>query len=302
MGEGPRFQHRLRSEKLCTVPRRKANTEEAEMFGIMVKTTQSLLGKSSGRLKLLLGAAFGLSMASFAHGQILFTTVSDFTGWTANSPGTGATASSAYDFDGTTSNGLGNNPGNSGPSINPGGASTGGSMLVSFSSLGYSELAFSPGEHYNNYFMSAVDPGSTTAYSAASSYGPGSTVAYSGTMYLVYTTPSASNGSYLQMGVNLDYPADGYYQMFFGSSVSDGTVDGYTTYTDTIPYTITAGAGNLTNFQMAIASNSNSSLAGSMYIDDISLSPPVAAVPEPATLGMLGAGVTMLTLRRRRQA
>jgi hypothetical protein len=122
-------------------------------------------------------------------------------------------------------------------------------------------------------------------------------------MYMVYTAPAAFNGTYLQMGVNLDYPADGYYQMFFGSSVSDGTVDGLTTYTDTIPYTITAGSGNLTNFQLAIASNSNSSVAGTMYVDDISLSPPVQApVPEPATLGILGAGLSMLTLRRRHKA
>lgn len=259
------------------------------MFGILMRTTRFFIGKSSRRLGFVLGAGIALGMASFAHGQILYTTTSDFSGWTINSPGTGATASTAFDYDGGTTNGLGNNV--------PG-TSTGGSLYVSASSMGYSELAFAPNVAYNDAFMHAIDPGSTTAYSAASGYGPGSTVAYSGTLYMVFTAPTLSAGAYYQLGLNLDYPADGYYDAFVDNGTSDGTVDGLSTYTETIPYTITAGSGNLTNFQMAIQTNSNSSAATSFYIDDISLSVPVP-VPEPATLGALAMGLTLLTLRRR---
>jgi hypothetical protein len=272
------------------------------MSAIMIETTRFLIGKSNKRLQLLLGIGIGLGLTTFAHGQAIFTTVSDFTGWTASAPATAVTASTAWDYDGSTTNGLGNNPGNSGSSINVGGTSTGGSLQITASTnLGFSELAFSPGEAYNNSFMQAFDPGSTTAFSAASSFGPGSTVAYSGTIYLVYTIPTISSGSFDQIGINLDYPADGFYQALFGSDVSDGTVNGLTTFTATIPYTVTAGAGNLSNLQLAIQSNSNEVPTSPFFVDDISFSPPVqASMPEPATLGVLGTGLSMLMLRRRR--
>lgn len=236
-------------------------------------------------------------IAAPAHGNItLFTTTSDFTGWSSGAP------SAAYDFDGSTVNGAGNNPGNSGSSINVGGSSPGGSLqLTESSSLGYSELSFSPGEAYNNAFMSAIDPGSITAYSAASGFGPGSTAAYSGTILLTYTVPTISSGTYEQIGVNLDYPAGGYYSPFFGPAVSDGTVDGLPTFTATIPYTVIAGAATLTNFQLAIQSNSDYVPTSPFYVDDIQVV--TAPVPEPASVvGIIGMTACSALCRRRKRA
>jgi len=270
------------------------------MLDNMVETSVCRIAKPTRHLKAILGlvGGFSLLLGSHALGQAVFTTQSDFTGWTPVSPGTSATASGGtFDYDGSTTNGLGNLSA-------PGGTSTGGSLLVAFNSMGFSELAEDPANlAVNNTFMQDWDPGSITAFSPASGFGAGSTVAYSGTIYMVWTQPTAFNGGFIQMGLNFDYAAGGFYSPQLGNSVSDGTVDGQTTFTDTIPYTVDAGAGNLSNLQFLIQSNSNSTLPGSMYIDDISFSPPVAAaVPEPATLGTLGAGLTMLLIRRRRRA
>jgi hypothetical protein len=235
-----------------------------------------------------LGALGLMSLATAparAQSTMLFTTSSDFTGWTGGNDGNAnpitAASSTAYDFDGSTVNGAGNNPGNSGSSINVGGSSTGGSLQLTDtesnnpgSSLGYSTLAYSPGEAYNSAFMTAIDPGSTAAYSAASSYGPGTTLAYSGTLQLTYTVPTISAGSYLQVGVNLAYDGDGYYGTFFptASAASDGTVDGLHTYTETIPYSINAGA--LNGFGLGIQTNTDYVPTSPFYVDSIEVVTP----------------------------
>jgi hypothetical protein len=243
---------------------------------------------------------FGLlSMAvAPARGNImLFTTTSDFTGWTAGS-GTPAVVSS-YDSDGVLINGAGNNPGNSGSSINVGGTSTGGSMQLSDpSNLGYNVLAYSPGEAYNQAFMTAVDPGSIAAYTAASSYGNGTLVAYSGTIDMNFTAPSfLAGGSYYQFGVFFNDQQDGYYHPELSTSViNDGTIDGMTTYTAIIPYSFNGGTFN--NLNMGIFANSNETLTGPIYVDGIQT---VTAVPEPVSgAGILGAAALAMLKRNRK--
>lgn len=280
------------------------------MLGSVIETTRSIFGKSIGRAGYLmvLSVGTGLGLTSFAQGQVAFTTASDWTNtgngaWTTNSGSTAVGPSALFDFDGQTTNGIGNAAG-------PGGSSTGASLQITpnAGSLGQ-YLAF---DSYNiavlPSWMSAWDPGGIAAYSAASSYGAGSTVAYSGTIYLVYTQPTfaPSTESYFQVLLDFDYAAAGYYQVPGSSSdVYDGLVDGQPTYTETIPYTVTAGSGNLSNLSLGLVANVNSGAVATsdIYVDDISFSPPVqAVVPEPATLGILGVGLSLLTMRRRSQA
>ena len=186
----------------------------------------------------------------------LFATTSDFTGWNPSGGATGAAASAVYDADGATINGAGNNPGNSGASINVGGSSTGGSLQITTPSTGYNPIAYSAGEAYNPAYMHAIDPGSLAAYSAESGYGSGTTVAYSGNMYVTYTIPTdAGAGSYFQLGIFIKYDNHNY-NPIFPSSVQDlGTVSGLHSYTATIPYTIDAGSLTYGDLEMFVNSN-----------------------------------------------
>ena len=200
----------------------------------------------------------------------LFTTSSDWTGWTAGYASTStASTSTSYDSDGVTVNGLGNNPGNSGSTLGAGASSTGGSIqITNTGTLGYTELAYSPGEAYNQAFMSAIDPGSIAAYSAAAGFGDGTLVAYSGTLQMNYTMPSVSGGSYLQFGVFFNDSPDGYYHPELSTNVvNDGTIDGMTTYTAFIPYTLSAG--NFNNLNLGIFVNSDQTLTAPVYFDSL---------------------------------
>ncbi len=230
-----------------------------------------------------------LAAPSALANTMLFTTSSDWTGWTAGN-GTPA-VSTTYDSDGITINGAGNNPGNSGGSINVGGTSAGGSLQITDSNnLGYGTLAYSPGEAYNQALMTAIDPGSIAAYTAASGYGNGTLVAYSGTLLLNYTQPSVNaGGSYLQFGVFFNDSPDGYYHPQLQSSVvSDGTINGFTTYTATIPYSLSAGSfGNL---NMGIFVNSNETLSAPVYFDSLQVYTPVVFNPVNAKWIYNGSG------------
>lgn len=239
-----------------------------------------------------LAAAVGLSAAAYtpARGQVLFTTTSDFASWSVDSPAVSAIPSVTYDYDGSTTNGMGNNPGNSGASINAGGTSAGGSLALTTNGMAYGTLAYSPGEAYNPYFMSAIDPGSIAAYSAASGYGAGTTVAYNGTLQLTYTAPTLSDSAYFQIGIFLKYDNHNYNPIFPVNVTDDGTVDGIETYTATYSYSI--DPGSLTYGDFEIFSNSNSSATTTIYVDDIQV------LPEPASIGLFGAGA-LLALRRR---
>jgi hypothetical protein len=241
------------------------------------------------------------AMALRAPAQAIYTTQSDFTGWTNyDSPTVQSIGpSGAYDFDGSTTNGLGN--------YSAGGAGLAGSLQVNVgtgTTLGYADLGEdSYNELYLSGFLNAIDPGASA----------GSTTPYNGTIYMVYTVPGlVGPNAYFGLGLGLTYPGDGYNQYsnggpYFGGSAYDGLIDGLPTYTETIPYSILAGGGGGFNIHLIMSAGvygsgvngvDNVTTTPYFYVDDISTTLPVA-VPEPATLGVMGAGVTLLTLRRR---
>jgi hypothetical protein len=253
-------------------------------------------------LKLTLSSVGVMALAvQTVSAQNLFSTYSDFTGW-SGSAGASAGPSSDWDYDGSTINGAGNNPGNTGSSINPGGSSPVGSLGITWASSAgnYNNLAFSPGEAYNKSFMHTIDPGSLAAYTDESGYGAGTTVAYSGTLSMVYTIPDNEAGSYFELGVDLAYTPN-YYSVFLPSSITPLNgglpVNGQITVEATIPYSITAG-NNLQGFAFGIAYNSDYQPVLPFYVDSIS----VVAVPEPSSLALAAlGGLCMFRVLRRRK-
>jgi hypothetical protein len=237
------------------------------------------------RFKLFLGVVAGLSfgIAIQAHAQEvkpdgtdLFTTVSDFNQWSHSGDTNIGTPN--YDWDLSTINGLGN-------TTAAGAADTPGALLIQLGNPtnNYQFPAFSPGEQNNQGFLSALDPGAVAGSSLAQ---------YSGTLTMTYSIPATTAGTYYELGVVLNY--DGNFGQYFpASTTSGGVVDGQPTTVASIPYTV--NATSMSYFQLGIIYNSDYAPTGPIYVDDIE-------VPEPASIGMLGAGVAMLTLRRRKSS
>jgi hypothetical protein len=214
----------------------------------------------------------------------LFTTYEDFSQWTA-SGGTTVSADNTFSTDSGAVNGLGNNSA-------AGASGTSGSLLIQWAAGAgsFNTIAAGNVSGSNAGFLSAIDPGSSGNNS----------VAASGNIYLDYSLPDNEGGSYFQLGVNLQYSADGYYGTFFTSTVTDvGYTDGYglEVYRGTIPYTINAGIFN--GFGFGIQYNSNYSPALPFHVDNISVT--AVQAPEPGTMALVGLGLTGLMIIRRRQ-
>lgn len=231
----------------------------------------------------------GLGMlAAHASAATLFTTSADFATFTAQ-PGFAVAASTAFDADGQTLNGIGNYTV---------GTSAGGSLQVTRSaSTAYAGIAFSnQDEAGNQAFLTAVAPGSVATTYPPPNFNqvPGATAQYSGNLYLTYTVPTNNGGNYFDVGVIFNYT--GNFGQFGQTSSTSAIVNGQTVVTATIPYTINAAAG-LSYFQLGLLYNSNYNATTPFFVDSISTTPPAAA-PEPTTLAALAVGG--LLLRRRR--
>jgi fibronectin-binding autotransporter adhesin len=237
-----------------------------------------------------LGVAIPLGFASAASAQTtLFTTTSDFTGWTVLNPSVVNTteSSTAFDFDGSTTNGAGN-------ATNPGGTSTGGSLEIDTGSnavAGYTAIVQSPNLANNQTFLSNFDPGATVA---------NGTTNYAGNLTLTYTTPTfAGNDVYDQIGIVLSYANTGSFNSggpFFPTSTTDNTVDGQSTVTAVIPYNVRAEAAGPFYIQLFLnAGVYGTGVAGvsnvatePTYVDDFTV--PSLLPPNNATWGTSGSG------------
>jgi hypothetical protein len=249
------------------------------------------------RLSLALLASGALFAASQAQAAIatLFTTQQDFTGWTngGGSPVVTWGPSGLYDSDGSSVNGVGNNTA-------AGAAGTPGSLQINTGANGinYTYTVFSPNLSSNPAALAQVDPGYVVG---------GGLVAASSTMYMTYTNPTmVGPNAYAQVGVDLSY-APNYYNTYFpATTINDGIIDGLQTYTAVIAYNVTAGPGtgfsispffNAGVYGTGVAGVSNV-LVGPFYVDNIGVT--AQAVPEPATIGLLTGGMSLLALRRRK--
>jgi|SRR5579872_2992476 len=220
--------------------------------------------------KVVLGSLAGLMFLGgrIAYGDTtLFTTQDDFSGWGSNGNGAETLAPQATpDHDLSSINGLGNT------TTGPGNAGTPGSLLVGQSSGTYN-FFYSQGEQGNAAFLSTLGP--------------------SGTLAVDYQLPANNGGSYFQLGLVLNY-TNNFGQFFGPAAINDG--DGW--FTQDIPYTVNT-AGSYSYFQLGLIFNSNydSAAPTNFSVDNIR----VVSVPEPASIGALGTGLSLLLLRRRRR-
>ena len=215
--------------------------------------------------------------------NVLFTTYGDFGGASAGSANETVTAVNTWSADANNINGLAYN--------NPGVAGTSGSLRIQNTYASGTDwvVASLANNIWQQPFISALDPGGTAAWQPPS-YPNGTTVAYSGIMQMTYSIPDNNGGSFFQLGVLLQYAANGYYGAFFPSSTTDlGFTDpnGYEVYQATIPYTITAGVESLGGLGIGILYNSDFSPLDPWYVDQIQT---LTAVPEPSTMALVGLG------------
>jgi MYXO-CTERM domain-containing protein len=239
--------------------------------------------------------ALVLQNASAQIHNNLFTTANDWSQWVGSS-GNAAAVDPTFSTDNNIVSGLGNT-----------GTGTGtgnGSLAITVAAgTGFSELAnHGPGEGGNQAFLSAIDPGQVG----------GVPVAYSGTMLLTYSLPAAGtfgSGTFLQMGVEMQYAPDYFYTAFFSTSTDLLSTDpnGNELFQATIPYSIPAAANtppkppNSFNagFGFGVFVNSDySGLAFPVYVDQIQS---VTPAPEPCTMALAGLGALGFAFVARRR-
>ncbi|HUJ08617.1 MAG TPA: proprotein convertase P-domain-containing protein [Verrucomicrobiae bacterium] len=127
----------------------------------------------------------------------LYTTTSDFTGWSTEAGFTNVGPTN-LDLDGNVTNGVGN-------LTSPGSAGTGGSLQIVHFTNDFGVMSFAPYEQSNTAFVAALLNASAVTFD--------------------YTTPVVGTGVYFQAGIAVDY--DGHYDQLFPTATT--TVSGSVT-------------------------------------------------------------------------
>jgi hypothetical protein len=283
------------------------------MFEKSVET--SGLSRTGKGLKCLMGAAAGVAfLAGGHHSQAqaqnisLFTTYDDWSQWSNNGDTTmseSATVASSPDSDGVLINGLGSP--SSGSGVGNVSAGGGGSVLLT-ESQGTFDYVYSQGLAIGTTALNEA-----LVNNMASNGG-------TGLLKIDYTIPTPQpEGTYFALGVVFnygDYGSGGAYSQEYQFDQDATDIDtvnhGNGWYTSYVAYNLTnpnlllydTGPNAANYFQIGLIINSNYDLNGSrpLYVpvsfnaDNLAI-----VVPEPASMGLVAAGLSLLTLRRRRR-
>jgi hypothetical protein len=208
---------------------------------------------SNRKRSALFTAALATGVTGISANQLyaditLFTTQSDFTGWSGSPNFT--VAPTATDLDGSAANGLGNT----------GGAATPGGLSLSWNS-GTFDYIFSQGEAGNPAFLSAL--GTT------------------GTVFIDYTTPPPGMGNYFQLALVLNYT--GAFDQIFPTGGAVNLGGGVSE--QAISYTLSNPASSYGYFQLGLIYNSNYNTNTPFTVDNIHIpgTPPPPLGHDAAT-------------------
>jgi subtilisin-like proprotein convertase family protein len=178
---------------------------------------------------------------------VLYTTTSDFTGWTTEA-GVSSVGPTTFDLDGDRTNGVGNTSA-------PGALGTGGSLAVQWASNNFIQpFSYGPQEATNTAFITALEQATSLTFD--------------------YTTPPQGSGTYFELGILVN--CNGRFDALFptataalSNSVTQATI-GWTTEAGAILNAQRVSTNSL-YLQIGLIYNSDYASTNTFYVDDIAV-------------------------------